>query len=69
MKIILSQTQANLEQIRLNDASIALTRAGYGTQTRHANSENFRDDTAESIAWLIQCNAGLRAANVILSAK
>jgi hypothetical protein len=57
--------EANLEQIRLNDAAIAAMRAGYPTRTRDATSPDFRDDTAETIAWLLECNAELRAANAL----
>jgi tryptophan synthase beta subunit len=63
----ISTENANLEQIRLNDASIASVQAGYGTRTR-AVGENLRDDSAETIAWLMRCNADLREANAILAA-
>jgi hypothetical protein len=67
MCIILTDILANLEQIRLNDANIASMQAGHGTQTRTIG-ENLRDDTAETIAWLIKCNVDLRGANDILAA-
>jgi len=67
MKIIIEQLDANIEQIRLNAEAIALMRAGYGTRTRDAIQRDFRDDTAESIAGLVGCNAELLRANVILS--
>jgi hypothetical protein len=68
MTDILADTiNTNLEQIRLNNAAIASRRAGHGTWTRSVG-ENLRDDTAETIAWLMQCNADLREANAILAA-
>jgi hypothetical protein len=51
----------------LNDANIASMQAGHITQTQTIG-ENLRDDTAETIAWLMQCNADLRGANAILAA-
>jgi hypothetical protein len=67
MTIASDTINANLEQIRLNDANIASMQAGHITQTQTIG-ENLRDDTAETIAWLMQCNADLRGANAILAA-
>lgn len=67
MSMITDDIAANLAQVRLNDASIASIRAGHSTWTRSIG-ENLRDDSAETIAWLMQCNADLREANAMLAA-
>jgi hypothetical protein len=62
----ISEMNENLEQIRLNNINIASIRSGRGTQTQSI-WESRRDDSAETIEWLLKCNANLREANAILA--
>jgi hypothetical protein len=66
MSIIADSITAILVDIRLFDAGIASMQSGHGTQTRTIG-ENLHDDTAESIAWMMECKTDLCEAYTILT--
>jgi hypothetical protein len=67
MNMIENDLAANLEQIRLNDINIANHQAGLGSKSRTIG-ESLHDDTAKSIAQLMNWNDELRGADAILAA-
>jgi hypothetical protein len=64
--IEINTINTNNEQIRLNNAAIAFMQRGCPTHSRDRQHPELRDDTARSIARLIESNAELQRANAIL---